>query len=149
MPRAHTSESFRFTVAARPSEAFALFGADRERAWAPGWNPTLLWPRPADDRAGMVFEADRAEGRATWVNTRFDPASGEVEYVYVLPGVVATRISIHLETAGQGTAVAVRYERTSLAPAADEPVRRMARDDAAAGPEWEAQIATYLRARPP
>jgi hypothetical protein len=147
--RLHTSERFSFTASAPMADVFPLLGADRERAWAPDWNPRFLWPATPDDRASMVFQVTRPQGTSTWVNTAFDPDAGLAQYVYVLPDVVATLITVQLLPQGAATEVRVHYERTSLTAEADAVVRDMATQDRAAGPEWARQINDYLlRSRP-
>jgi hypothetical protein len=142
--RLHTSEQFAFTARAPMDEVFPLLGADRERVWAPDWNPRFLWPATPADRPGMVFQVTRPQGTSTWVNTAFDPAAGVVQYAYVLPGVVATLITIRLRPQGPDTEVRVCYERTALAAGADAVVQEMAAGDRVAGPEWAGQINDYL-----
>jgi len=141
----HTSEQFTFVANGALAEVFPLFGADRERVWAPGWNPRFVWPMNPADREGMVFEVPHHGKRtATWVNTVFDQAAGRVQYVYVLPEVVSTVITLNLQAVRGGTQVIVRYERTSLSAEADTVVKAMAEQDRAAGPEWGSQINAYL-----
>ena len=146
--RVHTSETFQFSVAAPLAIAFPLFGADRERLWAPDWEPAFIWPSQPADRNGMVFTVAHGELQAIWVNTDFDPVAGRIQYVYVLPEVMTTVITLQLREHQATTDAQVRYERTSLNAAADERVRELARHDALAGPEWANQIAHYLSGRP-
>jgi hypothetical protein len=140
----HTSEQFTFVANAFPAEVFPLLGADAERAWAPGWEPEFLWPAQPGDQAGMVFQIAHGHRMATWVNTLFDPLNGRVQYVYVVPEVVVTVITLQLHPRGADTEVVVLYERTSLSPDADSVVREMADHDRAAGPEWAGQINAHL-----
>ena len=140
----HTREAFALLANAPIETAWPLFGADGERAWAPGWEPAFLWPQPAVDRPGMVFTIRHREGQAVWVNTAFDPAARRIQYVYVIPEVVATVITLTLTPAGHATGVEVVYERTALAEAANATVTAMAADDRAAAAEWSRQINGYL-----
>jgi hypothetical protein len=140
----HTSEQFTFLPNAPLADVFPLLGADRERVWAPGWEPRFVWPVTPRDQAGMVFQIPHGDKVATWVNTVLDPVSGRIQYVYVLPEVVATVITLQLHARGAATEVIVRYERTSLSPEADAAVKMMAEHDRAAGPEWASQINAYL-----
>jgi len=140
----HTSEQFRFVAHAPPAAVFPLLGADRERVWAPGWEPEFLWPATPGDQAGMVFQIAHADRVATWVNTLFDSSTGRVQYVYVVPEVMVTVITLQLHPRGTATEVVVRYERTSLSSEADSVVREMAEHDRAAGPEWASQINAHL-----
>jgi hypothetical protein len=143
--RVHTDEVFQFVAQGRLSCVFPLFGAHGERLWAPGWEPRFVWPAAPEDRLGMVFEVDRDGRTATWINTLFDSASGRIQYVYVLPEIVATVITLELHAQGDATEVKVRYQRTSLAASADTRVEAMAAQDRAAGPEWAREINRVLR----
>jgi hypothetical protein len=143
----HTREEFSFIARAPLEVAWPLFGADGERAWAPGWDPQFLWPTKAADQEGMVFTVDQAEHTAVWINTAFDRASNKIQYVYVIAGLVATVISLRLAASGDSTHVAVIYERTALGESANDLVRNMAEHDKAAGKEWRRQIDAHLRSR--
>jgi hypothetical protein len=140
----HTSEQFSFLANGPLADVFPVFGADREREWAPGWEPRFIWPAQPNDRAGMVFQIAHGNKVGTWVSTVFDRAAGRVQYVYVLPEVVATVITIELHARGAATEVVVRYERTSLSSESGTVVKHMAERDRLAGPEWSDQINNYL-----
>ena len=140
----HTHEQFEFIANAPLDVVWPLFGADGERAWAPGWNPMFIWPATATDKEGMVFRVAREDRDAVWVNTAFDRAANRIQYVYVISDIVVTVITLKLRQTGQATHVAVIYERTALAEAAGEVVSQMAAGDRAAGPQWGAQINAFL-----
>jgi len=144
-----TCENFDFVANAPLDRVFPLFGAAGERAWAEGWEPKFLWPADVEDREGMVFEVDHDGRTATWINTAFDRRAHRVQYVYVLPEIVATTITLSLTPRGDATHVAVRYERTALATHANAVVRQMAERDRQAGPEWSEQINRFLAADAP
>jgi hypothetical protein len=147
-PVFHVRSTFTFTVRAPFAAAFPLFGADRERAWAPGWAPAFLHPDPARDTAGMVFTVAHGHSRAVWVNTAFDPAGGHVQYVYVVPDALATLIDIRVQALDSArTTVTVSYERTALAPEAADHVGALGEEDRTSGPHWAAAIAAYLERR--
>lgn len=144
-PAVHVRTTFTVAIDARYATVFSLFGADKERLWAPGWEPRFLYPDAPEDRAGMVFTVEHPAGHSIWVNTAFDIRTGHVQYVYVVPGTLVTVIDIHLRRASAvRTEATVMYERTALVPEADDRVRSMAAHDKVSGPEWEAQIRDYL-----
>jgi hypothetical protein len=145
--RARSERSFEFLAEAPLAEVAPLFGAHRERAWAPDWDPRCIWPAGAEDRTGMVFTVSGAHGTAIWINTCLDLQNGRVQYASVLENLMTTLITLQLTPQGGATHVAVCYERTALKPDADARVARMADQDARAGDEWSAQINAYLRAR--
>ena len=141
----HTCEQFAFTANAPLDVTWPLFGADKERLWAPDWNPVFVWPPKAVDQEGMVFKVSRGDKTAVWVNTALDRAANRIQYVYVLPDVVATVITLQLAPIGHSTRVTVTYSRTALELSANDLVREMAAQDRGAGREWDLQINTYLR----
>lgn len=153
--RLHTIRRFDFVAHGTLAIVAPLFGADRERLWAPDWNPDFLWPTPVNDQQGMVFTVNvgpnsmvhclgHGPKTAVWVNTCYDPLTGRFQYLYVIPDIVATMITIALTARGDSTDVAVSYERTALSSVANDLVGRMAEQDGRAGPEWQSQIDAHL-----
>jgi len=142
--RVHTEEKFTFTAKGPMEKVAPLFGADKERVWAPGWNPHFVFPVPAADESGMVFTVAHGNQRAAWVNTEFDLKNGRIQYVYVIPDALVTLITLRLTPAGEQTQVEVEYDRTALSGEADAHVRHLAEGDRQAGPEWEGQMNGYL-----
>ena len=123
----HTHQEFTFVVSAPYRDVFPLFGADKERVWAHGFNPQFLYPVPPHDEAGMVFTTVQDDLSRLWVNTAFDPASGHVQYVYCIADVMTALIDIHVANSGASTTqVHVVYERTALRPEASDQVIRLA-----------------------
>jgi hypothetical protein len=104
----HTCEQFAFTAHAPLHVTWPLFGADRERVWAPDWNPVFVWPVNPIDQEGMVFKVLRGDKTAVWVNTAFDRAANLIQYVYMLPDVLVTVITLQLAPIAQSTRVAGR-----------------------------------------
>jgi hypothetical protein len=140
----HTREQFSLLAGAPFEIAWPLFGAHNERAWAPDWDPVFLWPDKASDQEGMVFQVRHGDQNAVWVNTAFDLMAKRIQYVYVIPDVVVTVITLKLMPDGGATLVDVIYERTALAHAANEAVKEMALRDRLAGQEWSRQINRHL-----
>jgi hypothetical protein len=142
--RVHTEEKFAFTARGQMEEVAPLFGADKERVWSPGWNPKFVHPVPATDEEGMVFTVAHDHLKAAWVNTEFDLKNGRIQYVYMIPDVLVTVITLRLRPEGDHTQVEVEYDRASLSAEADAHVRHMAAGDRTSGPEWEKQVNGYL-----
>jgi hypothetical protein len=99
---------------------------------------------PAADEEGMVFTVAHDHLKAAWVNTEFDLKNGRIQYVYMIPDVLVTVITLRLRPEGDHTQVEVEYDRTALSPEADAHVRHMAEGDRTSGPEWEKQVNGYL-----
>jgi len=149
-PLVHVRNEFEFTVHAPYKVGAPLFGANAERVWAGAeWDPHFAYPQPARDIPGAVFGIDHAKGHsATWINTAFDLDAGHVQYVYVIPGALVTLIDIHIAPRdADATDVRVAYERTSLAPDANDHVRHLGDSDRRSGPEWGDAINAYFAKR--
>ncbi len=141
----HTDRTFEFIAFAPMSRVAPLFGAARERDWSPDWNPIFVWPDSPADREGMVFTVAHGHKQAVWVNTQYDPEHGRFQYVYVVPDVMATLLTLTLTPREAHTIVRVRYERTALSPDASAIVESMAQEDDRAAPDWERQVNAYLK----
>ncbi len=143
----HTERSFAFIANASLAVVGPLFGADKERVWAPDWNPAFVWPVPGADRDGMVFTLAHGDKTAVWVNTCFDLQNGRVQYVYVIPETLVTVITLRLQEQDARTNVVVTYRRTALNAAVNDLIREMADHDAKSGPDWGRQVNGYLAER--
>ena len=145
-PLLHVRNEFEFTVHAPYKVAAPLFGPDGERAWGgESWDPQFVYPQPARDIEGAVFQVSHGHHSSTWVNTAFDLEHGHIQYVYFLQDMLVTRIDLHLsQPDATTTKVHVAYERTALSPAANERVQAMGDHDRNSGPEWNADIERYL-----
>ena len=141
----HTRNEFSFTVDAPFEQVVPLFGADEERKWAHDWNPQFVYPSPARDQRGEVFKVAHGNHSSVWINTALDLTAGHIQYAYVLNDAMATLIDIHATRQGpQKTGVTVVYERTALAPEANEHVQHFARGDESAGKEWGEAMNAYF-----
>jgi hypothetical protein len=144
--RVHVRNAFAFDVSAPREIVAPLFGANREKAWAEGWDPQFLWPLPADDREGEIFTVTHGGHTSTWVNTALDLAAGHVQYAYVAPELMAVAIDIHVTGAASGGShVEVVYERTALSARADEHVKALGEADAKSGADWRQAIEECLK----
>ena len=143
-PQLHTEERFSFLANAPLERVAPLFGAEKEKLWAPDWNPQFIYPLPANDQQGMVFAVQHGHLRSVWVNTQFDLKNGQVQYAYVIPDALVTLITLKLIPEGNQTKVQVEYDRTALSAETEPHVQHLAEQDRKSGPEWEAQINDYL-----
>lgn len=144
---AHVSNSFEFDVHAPLSEAAPLFGPEGERCWAgKHWNPAFVYPQPGKDVEGAVFTVAHGPHTVVWVNTIFDVAGGRMQYVAVVPDVMAFTVDVRLSPAGDScTHVMVRYARTALNAAANDDVMAMGKSDEGSGPDWQRSIESFLK----
>jgi hypothetical protein len=149
MPAAqHTRAEFRVTVHLPYSAAAPLFGAWTEQQWSPDWKPEFLYPAPPGDQEGAVFKVRHGSHASIWMTTVFDLPGGHIQYVYVLNGLLITRIDLRLHGSSENeTEVSVVYERTALDPAANDHLNALAESDAGQGPRWQAALDAYAAAR--
>jgi hypothetical protein len=68
----HVSNTFEFDVRESQKQVAPLFGANRERVWAEGWDPQFVYPQPAEDRQGSVFHVSKRNHESTWITTILD-----------------------------------------------------------------------------
>lgn len=143
--RVHTEERFSFVAFGSLERVAPLFGAEKERLWSKDWNPAFIYPTPASDLRGMVFEVEHGQHRSVWVNTEFNLKEGRVQYVYVIPDALVTVIGLRLTPEENTTRVEVEYDRTALSPEADSHVRHMAEGDRNSRAKWEESVNGYLK----
>jgi hypothetical protein len=148
---AHLTTSFHFEIHAPFARVVVLFGPESEKTWAgPRWQPNFLYPLPASDTQGAVFTVPHGPHTSIWVNTLYDLTAGRMQYVAIIPNLVASIIDVHVTAINPTqTAVDVTYTRTALDLAANDDVRSLAHHDAQAGPEWQTSIEQSLAAAAP
>jgi hypothetical protein len=127
-------------VVDRPLEAtLALFTAEGERAWAPGWNPTFPAPGRTEG-AGTVFVTADANHETTWVMV--DQNEHGVRYARVTPAATAGTVAVTvLESQATRTRLQVRYDLTALSSESADWLERFAYDFDKYIAHWEAAIA--------
>jgi hypothetical protein len=87
----------------------ALFTAEGERAWAPGWDPAFPVPERTEG-AGAVFLTAHVEQTMTWVIV--DQDEHDVRYARFSPGVTAGTVAVTvIASESTSTRVRVSYGR--------------------------------------
>jgi hypothetical protein len=142
----HVSNTFHFDVPASFARVAPLFGPEAERGWAgKHWNPEFLYPRPAKDIQGAVFQVQHGSHTSVWVNTLFDLPGGKMQYVAFIDNVAVTTVDVELtSTDASHTTVKVTYARTALQPAANDDVRALGNNDRNSAPDWQKSIEKCL-----
>jgi hypothetical protein len=135
-----------------PDEVFPLFGPIREREWAPGWDPTIIYPSGVLAEAQMVFTArphHADEGESTWTVSSYDPGHGFIEYTVFAPGRLWT-IAIRCQSgrAERTTEAEVTYTYTGVTDGGrrrnEAALERLFHRDLK---DWEEQINCSLEGR--
>ena len=137
-----------FTIHGKIENVFPLFGPIREKEWAEGWDPEILY------RSGnvlveehMIFQthAHPDEGKYTWVITQYQPEKYLIEYT------VSTHeriwfIRVSCQDRKETTEVTVSYTYTSLTAEGnqknEQALKRMYAQNLK---DWEEAINYYLK----
>jgi hypothetical protein len=136
------------TVQGKIENVFPLFGPIREKEWAEGWEPEILY-RSGDVlvEEHMIFQTNgqAGEGKYLWTITQYQPKIHLIEYT------VSTQeriwfIRVQCEPVQETTAVTVSYTYTGLTEAGnrqnEQALKRMFAHDLK---DWEEAINYYLK----
>jgi hypothetical protein len=146
-----TCERVRLTgtieVTRPPGEAFALFTAEGERAWAESWDPEF--PSPAADHSdpGTVFTTAHHGRAATWIVVGREPGAA-LAYASLIPGRRAGIVSVRLQPSSCGTSVTVSYDLTALVPEANAELQEFAAQYPQFLAHWKRAIAHAIGSTP-
>jgi hypothetical protein len=107
-------------------KVFPLFGPVREKDWAPGWDPEIIYPTGSEVAEGMVFRTRDKSGETFWVITHFDAAQHVIAYANVTPGYIVNRIHIHCRpVSANETDCSVTYAYVALSEHANNFIDHM------------------------
>jgi hypothetical protein len=132
-------------------EVFPLFGPVREKDWAEGWDPRVVYSTTGLLDEHMVFQTKTEypdqESDKTWVVSRYDPEARSIEYT-VCTSARLYWITIRCAEGDDGprsTRAEVTYTFTALTESAETLIERAARDMFAHDlKDWESAINAYL-----
>jgi len=141
-------QSASFTIHEKIENVFPLFGPIREKDWAAGWNPEVLYS--SGDvlvEEHMVFQTHAPDGKEKfiWVITQYQPDQHLIEYtVSARERIWFIRVSCKDQL--KSTDVTVSYTYTGLTPAGhqknEEALQRMFADNLL---DWRDAINYYLQ----
>jgi hypothetical protein len=105
-----------FTVKAPVEEAFPLFGPIKEKLWAAGWEPEIIYSESKDVEQHMIFRTNNKHGESEnyqWIITQYQPDQFLIEYT-VSTSQRVWFITVKCEAAGRETKATVTYSYTGL-----------------------------------
>jgi hypothetical protein len=111
------SRSATLTFDSPIDRVFPLFGPIREKEWAEGWQPEILYSQsPLADEPGAIFVTDHpGEPQTIWIVNRFDVDQRVVEYWRITPGLRLAQVTITCQAGASGvTDATVTYTFTAL-----------------------------------
>lgn len=140
------SKTASFTLDGKIENVFPLFGPIREKDWAEGWDPQIIFSENALVEEHMIFQTNGSseEKLYTWVVTKFDLKNYLVEYT------VSTKnriwfITVQCKSINEKTQATVTYTYTGLNAEGNELNRKaLAKMYAHDLKDWEEAINYYL-----
>ena len=106
------------TLNAPLSKVFPLFGPIREKEWAAGWNPQLIYSITNFVEEHMVFRTQSSHGHEpdyTWIISRYNPDQSFIEYtVFTHERLWWITIQCHEGITGDTTEAEITYTYTGL-----------------------------------
>lgn len=138
------------TLNAPPREVFPLFGPIREKEWAAGWDPQIIFSSSELVEEHMVFQTPSHHGHGesgyTWTVSKYDQTQGLIEYtVFSSERIWWITIQCSEEILDQSTRAEITYTYvglTGLGNAINEKAMQvMFAHDLR---DWEAAINHYL-----
>jgi len=112
------------TINGTPAQGFPLLCPVREVDWAPGWSTDWVVSKSGTAEQECMFQTPALGDKgtaSTWIITRYEPDSFEVEMYKVTPGHTVGKLVISLVPEGSNHSQAhISYEYTSLGQSGDE-----------------------------
>ena len=136
----HTTE---LLLNGTPDTVFPLFGPIREKEWAAGWNPFMVYSEsPLGDHPGTIFVVAHENGRrAIWYVTQFDAVRRVAEYICIMSPDVMKVIQVRCEPAEPNrTRAFVTYTYTALSSDGNTTIAHLRHHHPTMVAEWEAMI---------
>jgi hypothetical protein len=142
--RIHRSASF--TIHGKIENVFPLFGPIREKEWAAGWEPQILYiSGNVLVEEHMIFQTPGKEAKYTWVISQYQPDKYLVEYTVSAPERIWF-IRVTCRNEKENTDVTVSYTYTGFTPEGHqrnkEALKQMFADDLQ---DWAEAINYYLK----
>jgi hypothetical protein len=123
-------------------QVFPLFGPIREKDWAHGWDPHVIYPKDTLVAKHMVF---RTHENYTWTIVKYEPSAYLIEYLVSDPDRL-WYITVQCNSAGQQTSAVITYSYTGLSEEGnrrnDAAITKMFAFDLK---DWEQAINHYLK----
>lgn len=136
-----------FHVQSHIQAVFPLFGPIREKEWAAGWNPEIIYSNHPEIEQQMVFKTSGKhtdEPEYLWIVSNYQPEKHRIEYTVSTANRVWF-ITVQCEAELQETSVTVTYSYTGLNAAGNqrnkEMLEQMFADDLQ---DWKVAINHYL-----
>lgn len=129
-------------------KVFPLFEPIGEKAWAPGWDPRVVYPVNGEAKNGTVFLTYEEHGKneTYWTVIEYDAQQHRIAYINVIPNYQVRRITVECrELAADRTDATVSYSYTGTTPHGNTDVAKQTEQSYAAKMQhWTHAINHYL-----
>jgi hypothetical protein len=128
---------------------FPLFGPVREKDWAHGWDPQVIYPKDVLVAKHMVFQTKGglhgSTETYTWTIVNYEPAQFTIEYL-VSASDRLWFITVRCKAQGENTSATVTYSYTGLTPDGNQKNKAAIHNMFASDlKDWEKAINYYLK----
>jgi hypothetical protein len=141
------SSTASFTVKTSVEKAFSLFGPIKEKEWARGWEPEIIFSESPEAEEHMIFKTSgkHHDEEYLWTITQFRPEEYLIEYTVSTPDRIWF-IRVQCKSKDEETHTTVTYTYTGLNKKGNER-NKEALDKIFAYnlSDWEAEINHYLQ----
>lgn len=92
-----------------------------------------------------MFTVRHGQMSSVWVNTRYDPTAGRMQYVHIVADAKVCVIDVIVTSVdSMHILVEVSYRRTARDPGHNEDIVHLSQKDAQNGPEWRCYVENAL-----
>lgn len=130
------------------AKVFPLFEPIGEKAWAPGWEPKVVYPANGAAQSGTVFLTydDQGKNATYWTIIEYETQRHRITYINVTPNYQVRRITVECrEVASDKTDATVSYSYTGTSPHGNDDVSKQTEERYAANMQhWTHAINHYL-----
>jgi hypothetical protein len=111
----HIHRSGTLEIPIPPRQALALFTAEGERDWVPGWDPHYLHVDRSSQEEGTVFRTSHDGEETIWLVVRWEPGDGVARYARLTPERRVGTVEVRCDPRPSGgSRVTVTYSLTAL-----------------------------------
>lgn len=130
------------------AKVFPLFEPIGEKAWAPGWEPQVVYPTNEAAQNGTVFLTydDHGKNETYWAIIEYDTHRHRITYINVIPNYQVRRITVECrEIAPDKTDATVSYSYTGTTSRGNDDLLKKTEERYAAEMQhWTQAINHYL-----
>ena len=141
------SHTYEQTINGTVNDVMPLYCPVRERDWVVGWNPKTVYSHSGLVEKDCIFITQQGDMDVVWIVTDYNLATGHVEMIYHVPGVLVTKLDIQVTPlAEEKTKAVLTYSKTSLSEKGDHALEEFTKESSDIMMDsWEKAMNHYLK----